>query len=174
MNKSKTVSVIVPFYAGIEELKLCLQSLDKQSYSKELTEVIVVSDGSNESLEDIHDRYPSVRIVIRQHGGSYAARNAGIQESQGEILAFTDSDCIPHEDWLTTAVQCLVTKRDSHVQAIGGNVSFTFKNPKRPTSAELYDSVTFMQQEMLIAERKFGCHCKPADVAFAAGRSRSV
>ena len=84
-----------------------MNALTKQTYPKNRFEVIVVNN-------DPADPCPCIPLpdnfVLTTEGkpGSYAARNAGIKIAKGEILAFTDSDCIPHSNWIEQAVNILL------------------------------------------------------------------
>jgi glycosyltransferase involved in cell wall biosynthesis len=64
-------------------------------------EVLVVDNRPNEAIRRIVERFPA-RYLEETRPGSYAARNRGIAEARGEILAFTDADCIPPPGWLGT------------------------------------------------------------------------
>ena len=63
-------------------------------------EIIIVNNGALEDVERIVNQYPQCRYVYEATPGSYAARNAGIAHAKGEIVAFTDTDCIPSPNWL--------------------------------------------------------------------------
>src|SRR5262249_51620140 len=64
-------------------------------------EMILVDDGSTDHTAQIASLYPKVRYLKHPSNlGLSTARNTGIQAAQGEIVAFTDSDCRPDQDWL--------------------------------------------------------------------------
>lgn len=100
-------SVIVPFYNDYRRLEKVVQSLRKQTFSKEGFEIILVDDGSTRKIPGKFSDFiksvpkPGIKIVcLRKNKGSYAARNEGIKNARGEILIFTDSDCLPRRRWL--------------------------------------------------------------------------
>ena len=111
------VSVVVASYNGERTLDICLKSLQHLNYPS--YEVILVDDGSKDNSETIARRYPDVRY-IRHHTnqGLSVARNTGIQAATGEIVAFTDSDCRPDEDWLYYLIGDLL---NSQFAGIGGH-----------------------------------------------------
>lgn len=147
------VSVIVPVYNDPERLKICLQALEVQTYPQESYEVIVVDNGSDSSIEPLVAQYPHVRTIHELQPGSYAARNAGIALSQGEVLAFTDSDCIPDTDWMVQGVEKLFAEPERGI--VGGEIELVCKNARHPTAVELFDTVVmgFDQQSNLQVNR---------------------
>ncbi len=93
------VSVVVASYNGAGTLEVCLRSLSSLRYPN--YDVLLVDDGSTDGTAAIASRFPSVRTIRHeQNRGLSAARNSGIKEATGEIVAFTDSDCRADEDWL--------------------------------------------------------------------------
>jgi len=102
--KSVTVSVIVPAYNASTTIGQTLEALSKQNCFQPF-EVIVVDDGSQDKTADIVCSFDTVRYVRQENAGPAAARNHGASLGQGEYLAFTDSDCIPHEDWIARLME---------------------------------------------------------------------
>lgn len=96
----KKVSVIIPFYRGIEWLFEAVESVLAQTYSN--IEVIVVNDGSPEDVEPFLDKYKD-RIVYRyqKNQGVSVARNLGMNIATGDYIAFEDSDDI----WMPTKLE---------------------------------------------------------------------
>jgi glycosyltransferase involved in cell wall biosynthesis len=99
------LSVIVPVYNGERFLHAALQSIFEQDYYP--FEVIVVNDGSTDNTAAIVKSFPNVIHVSQEHHGVAAARNNGIAESRGEIIAFLDSDDFWPCDRLTITVRYL-------------------------------------------------------------------
>jgi len=96
---SPRVSVVVASYNGASTLKTCLQSLENLNYPD--YEVVLVDDGSTDPTPEIAALFPKVRNIRHEtNRGLSAARNTGIYAANGEIIAFTDSDCRADEDWL--------------------------------------------------------------------------
>jgi len=95
-----SISVIVPFYNSEKYIARCIEALLEQEYPEEHYEIIFVNNNSADSSRDIIRRYTRVKLISEQKRGSYAARNSGLKEATGEIIAFTDSDCVPSRDWL--------------------------------------------------------------------------
>ena len=99
-QKRQFISVIIPVFDKVALLKQCLEALNVQTFPSADFEIIVVNNGALEDVERIVNQYPQCRYVYEAIPGSYAARNAGIAHAKGEIVAFTDTDCIPSPNWL--------------------------------------------------------------------------
>jgi glycosyltransferase involved in cell wall biosynthesis len=97
------VSVIVPVRNGERTLRACLVSLLATDYPPERREVIAVDNGSTDGTAAIIQSLP-VRYAHEGQTGASRARNRGIAESTGEILAFTDADCVASVGWLRELV----------------------------------------------------------------------
>src|SRR4029077_17400913 len=90
---------------GGATLDQCLRSLLALDYPD--YEVLVVNDGSTAGTREILSRFPSVRAVPQPNRGLSAARNVGLHEATGAVVAYTDSDCFADPDWLTLLVEQL-------------------------------------------------------------------
>lgn len=155
VNKSLPyVSVIIPVFNDSAKLKICLQKLEIQTYSQELYEIIVVDNNSTENIREVATEFAGVKITIEQKQGSYAARNKGIAIAKGEIIAFTDSDCIPAPDWIERGVETLQTTPNCGL--VGGKIELVFKEQKKPNGAELFDSLNCLQQKHYIEQKHYG------------------
>lgn len=152
--KHYKVTVIIPTYNDSQRLHLCLDALAKQTYPLELLQVLVVDNNSTESCRPIVDQYPFATYLFEEQPGSYHARNAALAyEPLGEIIAFTDSDCLPEANWLEEAINALMGA-DDNVGAIGGHVEM-FTRTSTPNIAELYDMVTGFDQVGYITKENF-------------------
>lgn len=147
------VSIIIPVLNDPQRLQLCLEALENQTYPKHLYEVLVVDNGSDESLEPVVRPFNQAKMLVEMARGSYTARNKGILHAKGEVLAFTDADCIPHSDWLEKGAAHLLAVPNCGL--VGGHIEFSFKNPNRPNAAELYDQFFFLQQEYYLEYEQF-------------------
>jgi glycosyltransferase involved in cell wall biosynthesis len=103
------LSVIVPVRNRRDLLAGLLSALDAQTYPD--FEVIVIDDGSTDGADQLAaSRQIAGRPVklLRSHGaGAVVARTLGVQASTAEVLAFTDSDCVPAPDWLATGMAAI-------------------------------------------------------------------
>lgn len=109
------VSVVVCSYNGGRTLEECLHSLVRLDYPDH--EIILIDDGSTDDTPQIVEGFPQIIYHRQENRGLSAARNVGAELATGEIVAYTDSDCVVDEDWLTYLVQGM---QDQQVEAIGG------------------------------------------------------
>jgi glycosyltransferase involved in cell wall biosynthesis len=152
-HRKPLVSVIVPVFNDNERLQRCLSALRAQSYPANRFEVIVVDNSSEQAPEWISVQYPDIILGQEPQPGSYAARNKGIKLAHGKILAFTDSDCVPTEDWVEKGVERLLSIPAAGI--VGGKVEFFFHDDQKPTAVELYDSIRYMQQDKNITNTRY-------------------
>jgi len=98
-------SIVIPTHNRPAALTACLESLSRLDYPRDRFEVIVVDDESGTSpaaiVESVRDRL-DVLLVRQAHAGPATARNLGVARARGDLLAFTDDDCTPAPDWLST------------------------------------------------------------------------
>jgi len=118
------VSVIIPAYNASATIGRALEALSKQNCFQPY-EVIVVDDGSLDNTGTIVCSFPSVKYVRQDNAGPAAARNQGARLARGEFLAFTDSDCVPHEDWIS---QLMAGFSHAQVGVVAG--SYGIANPE--------------------------------------------
>jgi len=115
------ISVIVPFHNEEKYIEKCIRALIFQDYPKDKYQVIMVNNNSTDRSAGIVQKYQGITLLEEKKAGSYAARNRGIAESRGKIIAFTDSDCAPQRDWL---YKISTVMRDSKTQLVQGRVRF--------------------------------------------------
>src|SRR6476646_11757769 len=89
------VSVVVPVYNGEETIKTCVESLVGLDYPRDRFEVLIVDNKSTDGTRRVVEKYPVTLLQEAAVQSSYAARNLGVARSSGEIIAFTDADCVP-------------------------------------------------------------------------------
>ena len=95
------VSVVVPYFEAPGKLALTLAGLERQSYPRELFEVVIVDDGSEPPLAPPATPLDA-RVVIQENlgFGLARARNNGARTAKYDILVFLDGDMIPEAGWL--------------------------------------------------------------------------
>lgn len=113
------VSIIVPVYNGEQTIEACLDSLVNQDYPPDLYEIIIVDNNSTDRTCGIIQKYPVTLLHERKIQTSYAARNKGILAARGELVAFTDADCIAASGWLRELVAPF---NEATIGGVGGQV----------------------------------------------------
>ena len=92
------ISIIVPVYNVQPYIERCINSLQQQTYSN--IEIILVNDGSTDNCPQICDSFANadcrIKVIHKKNGGLSDARNTGLLEAKGELIAFVDSD-----DWVS-------------------------------------------------------------------------
>ena len=94
------ISVIVPFYNAEKYIADCIEALLKQRYPTDRYEILMVDNNSADRSAEIVKQFPRVKVLVAPKQGAYAARNRAIASARGEIIAFTDADCVPVSNWL--------------------------------------------------------------------------
>jgi glycosyltransferase involved in cell wall biosynthesis len=141
------VSVIVPTYRDWDRLALLMASLDAQEPPKGGFEVIVVNNDPDEAPPANLRLPPNALMLTEAKKGSYAARNAGLAVARGEIVLFTDSDCVADHAWVRAAAAFL----DAHpgTSRLGGRIDIA-PSPS-PTVADVYEAAFAFPQEKYVA-----------------------
>ena len=94
------VSIIVPVYNGSRTINALLASLLALDYPAERREILIVDNKSTDDTRERAQRYSVTLLDETEVQSSYAARNRGIEAARGEVLAFTDADCVVEPTWL--------------------------------------------------------------------------
>jgi glycosyltransferase involved in cell wall biosynthesis len=116
----------------------CLAALARQSYPRELIEVIVVDGGKVPGLARVVRGVFADAMVLPLPGGSkFEQKNLGSEAASGEIVAFVDADCAPPADWLRTIVAEL-SIAPPDVAGVQGITELTRGVLSREMSALLY------------------------------------
>ena len=141
------VSVIVPTYRDWDRLALLLASLEAQEPPDGGFEVIVINNDPGETPPASLRLPPNARLLTEARKGSYAARNAGLAQARGEILLFTDSDCVADPAWIREAVTFLDAAPG--MSRLGGRIDIS-RSPS-PSVADVYEAAFAFPQEKYVA-----------------------
>ncbi|NWG10388.1 glycosyltransferase [Candidatus Bathyarchaeota archaeon] len=112
------VSVVIPVKNGANHVRELLDSLMQVGYEKDKMEIVVVDGKSTDKTREIVTQYP-VQLFTEEKPGLNGARNTGLRHSSGEIIAFTDFDCVIPKNWITKIIENF---QNSKVGCVGGNV----------------------------------------------------
>lgn len=133
------VSIIVPGHNCQRTIAACLQGCLQQTYPD--IEVIFVDDGSTDDTPRIVHTLPIARIWQEKRGPA-SARNHGARVAHGEILVFTDSDCVPEADW----IERLVAAFTDNVVAAGG--TYGIANPENLLARMIHEEIRVRHARM--------------------------
>lgn len=138
------ISVIIPAYNSAATVLDTITAIQNQQYLKDSFEIIVVDDGSKDGTANLVKKIPNVKLISQPNSGPAAARNNGAKNASGEILVFTDSDTVPHPNWLYE----LIKPFDSYqIMATTGTYS------QINTQSQLS---TFIQREIELKHKSYG------------------
>jgi GT2 family glycosyltransferase len=149
--RKPTASVIVPARGHAEGLEACLEAVSCQTFPP--METIVVDNGLRGGRERILKSVPSALVVLVGTPGSYAARNGGIRRATGELLAFTDADCLPARNWLEEAVSAMARTGAS---VVAGDVEVTASPWGNRSGAEVLELQFGFPQRAYALSQGFG------------------
>jgi glycosyltransferase involved in cell wall biosynthesis len=159
------VSVIVCTRNRAHRLEQTLNSLQQMTVPVDLAwELIIVDNNSSDNTKEVIDSFMNksslkVKYVIERDQGLSRARNMGIQEASGNIIAFTDDDCIVDRYWITS-----ISKEfhaDESIAGIGGRV-LLYNKMDRPVSIRVHEERTILSSTDRILKLMIGCN-----IAFA-------
>lgn len=122
------VSVILPVFNGEQFLAQALSSVLEQEHRP--LEIVVVDDGSEDGSAELARRFPETRVVSQKNAGPAAARNRGIREARGELIAFIDADDVWVPGRLAWQLETLKARPD--VEMVMGAVGLQLPNQEQP------------------------------------------
>lgn len=114
MDRPK-VSVIIPVRNEARKIGRCLEAVLAQSVKPH--EVIVVDGHSTDNTVENAAKFP-VKVLYEDYHNRAGGCQVGIDNAEGEYIAFTDADCIPDREWL----ESLLKEIDEGVVGVGGRV----------------------------------------------------
>ena len=154
MNQRKPlVTVIIPHLNQPEALAACLDSLHSQTLDRGAFEVIVVDNGSTTIPRAVVERYPGTSLLQETKPGPGHARNRGVQNAKGEVLAFIDADCRANPEWLKSALSALDVAPPKTL--LGGDVQIWHEPHTPVTAVEAYECVFAYRFKLYIEQHGF-------------------
>ncbi|MDP3747237.1 MAG: glycosyltransferase [Phenylobacterium sp.] len=151
MSAAPKVSVVIPHYRDLAGLDLCLRALAAQTYPAADFEVIVADNNSPEGEAAVAEVIAGrARLVVVTEKGAGPARNGGVALARGDILAFTDSDCVPEPAWLTEGLAALPA-----YDFIGGRVTVLVDDLTAMSGPEAFERVFAFDFKTYIEKKGF-------------------
>ncbi len=145
-NSTIEISVIIPTYNAADKLKECLDALEKQHFPRDKYEIIVVDDGSTDTTASIV-KGNDAHYFYQNNKGPASARNKGAKVSKGDIILFTDADCVPDNNWIKELTACF------HSPEIAG-VKGAYKTAQRTLWAR-FAQIEFNERYKLLLKKKY-------------------
>ncbi|MEI6857766.1 glycosyltransferase [Psychrilyobacter sp.] len=143
------ISVIVPVYNGEQFLPEFLKSILFQKVNFNSFEIILIDNNSNDKTKELINKFKKDNsnidckyLFYDGKASSYASRNVGLTNSKGDILAFTDVDCILEKDWLKN-IQSKFNEKNNKI--ISGDIDLYFKDKKNIW--ENFDKIVHMRND---------------------------
>ena len=123
------LSVVIPAYNAAETIAVCLDALAAQERAPD--ELLVVDSSSDATPEIVRSRGPGCLLQhLPRRTLPGRARNLGLARATGDLVVFTDADCVPRRDWLRNLERAAATRPDT--AGFGGAVENA--NPANPVS----------------------------------------
>jgi len=114
------ISIVVPALNSEKTMENCIRSLLNQKYLKNKYEIIIIDNNSTDNTLNIIKKFgKKIRFYREQKKGAYYARNTGVKHAMGDIIAFTDSDCIVDRNWLFYISEAF---KDNSIKLVGGDI----------------------------------------------------
>jgi len=118
-----TASIVVPCFNAARTVGRCVDACLGQDYP--YLEIVFVDDGSSDSTLAVLEAYEHITVIAQENKGPASARNLGWRSSTGEIICFTDSDCVPNPTWVSQLIEGYT---DACIGAVGGG--YDIANPE--------------------------------------------
>ncbi len=123
------ISVVIPTFKRPQLLLKCLSALKNQSFSPENYEVIVVTDGpddeTRQNVKSFTNQHHLLNFICNNlniKAGPAAARNKGASLAKGELIVFTDDDCVPDNNWLQSYWNAFCKEQQKEIAFSGKTV----------------------------------------------------
>lgn len=169
----KKISVIIPLYNGEKYLRQAIQSAVEQTL--QAAEIIVVDDGSSDRsaliVAELAEKYPLLQYFRQENAGQAAARNFGVRQAQGELIAFLDQDDIWYPNHLAELSTPFLEKYYPEIGWVYGTVDdineagelhrqdvlsyYNSRHPKRSLAQCLADEMFVIPSATLVSKKAF-------------------
>ncbi|WP_037522264.1 glycosyltransferase family 2 protein [Sphingobium yanoikuyae] len=145
------ISVIIPHYSDLDRLDRCLAALQAQTMAAHRFEIIVADNMSPIGKLAVENAIAGrARLIMAPEKGAGPARNAGVAASAGELLAFTDADCLPDPNWLEAGIAAL-----DGCDLVGGRMIVVPEHDRPRSGAEAFETVFAFDNESYVRDKGF-------------------
>lgn len=124
-NKKPHVSVVIPTYNRAGKIVLTVDNIEKNTYPQKDMEIVIVDDFSKDDtkkiVDELKETYGNIFYIRnKKNMGPAGSRNVGIEKARGEIIFFTDDDCLVPENWITRFLE--IYEKNKTLAGVGGYV----------------------------------------------------
>ncbi len=145
------ISVIVPHYNDLVGLDRCLEALQRQTYPRDCFEIIVGDNNSPVGLEAVTRTVAGrAQLTVVTEKGAGPARNGALALARFDVLALTDSDCVPDPKWLESGIKAL-----ENLDLVGGRMDVFPEDPSRIKPVEAFELVFAFDNRNYILKNGF-------------------
>lgn len=134
MNHNSKISLVIPAYNEEKYLGACLESVRKNGIG--LFEIIVVNNASSDGTEAIARTFPNVRVIQEPSKGLTKARQRGLEEARGDIIAYIDADTRMPSGWVETVTRAF--EEDPRVVSVSGPYIYFDLSPSWRAPVRIY------------------------------------
>jgi glycosyltransferase involved in cell wall biosynthesis len=155
------ISIILCTYNRAQRLEQALKSLQKMASPVGSSwELIIVDNNSNDNTERVvqkfmNDSSVDVKYIIEKRQGVSHARNTGVRQASGDIIVFTDDDCIVDRYWIASILNEF--KSDASIAGFGGRVEL-YNHIDRPVSIRVHKEKTVFSSTDKLFNLIIGCN----------------
>lgn len=121
-QNNPTITVVIPAYNEEKLIKKTLRALKQQTYKN--FEIIIVDNNSTDNTAVVAKSY-NAQVVLEKEQGYVYSLNRGLKEAKGEIIAITDADSLPDQQWLYNIAQAM---QNDDVVAAAGLAAFDIRS----------------------------------------------
>jgi glycosyltransferase involved in cell wall biosynthesis len=162
VEEKPCVSVILCTHKNPELLNDVLKDLDNQTFKNDMYEIIAVDNNSQGETKNVISKYPKVKYILEKNIGLSYARNRGLREARGEVVAFTDDDTRIESNWLEELLK--VYREHPEAWVVGGKILPIWDAPRpRWLKGHLLRSLSLIYwgektRELIWPERNIGAN----------------
>ncbi len=117
MSPLPFISIIIPAKNEEKLIRGCIRSLNQLDYPKEKIEIIIVDGLSTDNTSGVA-REMGATVISNAKQTVSPGRNIGFEKARGDLIAFTDADCVVDKNWLSNSIKYF--EKDNTVACVGG------------------------------------------------------
>lgn len=112
---AKTITVVIPVFNEVDKIEQCLKGVLSQTIRP--FEVIMVDGHSTDGTVEVVKKFP-IEVIYENYHTRAGACQVGVENANGELIAFTDADCVPKINWL----ESLTSEFEGDIVGVGGGI----------------------------------------------------